>query len=66
MGRLARRVGQLGQTIPAPPCLVCRDWGPVACVAKIDDPWPWPAACPGCGRDTTPVRLLGGVAWETL
>ena len=54
--RLSTRLGaveRLGQRIPAPPCLVCRAWGPVA----WEDPWPtrWPV----CGRVTTLVCIIG-------
>ncbi len=65
MGRLRRRLGQLGQRIPAPPCPVCPAWGPIACVAAPEDPLPWPALCPVCGRVTTLVRVIG-VDGETL
>ncbi len=64
--RTARRVGRLEQVVRTPLCPVCGGWGPVACLARPEDSLPWPAVCPGCGRDTTRVRLLIGVAWETL
>ncbi len=64
--RTVRRVGRLEQVVRTPLCPLCRDWGPVACLAGPDVPLPWPAVCPDCGRDTIRVRLLVGVAWETL
>ncbi|MDP9359160.1 MAG: hypothetical protein M3R02_28525 [Chloroflexota bacterium] len=64
--RTARRVGRLEQVLRAPLCPVCREWGPVACLANPDDPLPWPTIRPDCGHDTTRVRLIVGVAWETL
>ncbi len=59
VGRLRRRVGRLGQRIPAPSCPVCREWGPIACLAASEDPLPWPAVCPICGRETTLVCIIG-------
>ncbi len=62
----ARRVRQLEQVLRAPRCPICRAWGPVACLAEPDAPLPWPVVCPDCGRDTTRVRLILGVNWESL
>ncbi len=59
MGPLGRRVERLGRRIPVPPCLVCHNWGPVACVAAPEDPLPWPPVCPLCGRVMTLVRIVG-------
>ncbi len=64
--KTATRVGRLEQVLRTSLCPVCRDWGPVACVAGPEDPLPWPAVCPVCGRVTTRVRLIMGVAWEAL
>ncbi len=59
-------MGRLEQVLRPLLCHVCGDWGPVACLVSPEDPWPWPAVCPNCGRDTTWVRLIVGVAWEAF
>ncbi len=64
--KAARRVGRLEQVLRVPLYPICGDWGPVACIAGPKDPLPWPVVCPVCGRDTTRVRLIVGVAWEAL
>ncbi|MDP9355377.1 MAG: hypothetical protein M3Q71_16965 [Chloroflexota bacterium] len=64
--RTARRVGRLEQVLRTPPYPVWCNWGPVACLASPEALLPWPAVYPDCGRDTTRVRLIVGVAWESL